>query len=261
MFHTPKRTSLRLGYRTEVGRVRDHNEDNLSWFDPGDDADNLSRKGWLCIVADGMGGHAAGEVASKVAVEGIVQKYQQSQLSIPSALQEAIQVTNEEIFQHNRTGVQSGMGTTVVTAVIRGDELIIAHVGDSRAYLLRQKSLTLLTRDHTLVNDLLRANAITPEEAKEHPQRHVISRALGKKIRTDPEMQDPIRLHNGDVLLLCTDGISGYLSDEQIAYDLESNSSDPQLAATALTQHADGIGGEDNATAIVVFIDKAVPIR
>jgi len=261
MFLPPKRTILRIGYRTNVGRIRDHNEDNFSWFDPGDTAETLGEKGWLFVVADGMGGHAAGEVASKIAVTVIVQRYQEGRSPIASALKDAVQAANEEIFQHNRSGAQTGMGTTIVCAAIHGDELFIAHVGDSRAYLLRKRALVLLTRDHTLVNDLLRGNAISPEEAEVHPRRHVLSRALGKKAEADPEVQEPSRIFNGDVVLLCTDGISGYLNDEQIAFDLESNSSDPQTAATALTQHADGIGGEDNATAIVIFVDKVVPIR
>ena len=256
-----KRTILRMGYRTEVGRVREHNEDNLSWFDPVDNAKALGELGWLFIVADGMGGHAAGEVASKIAVDTIVEKYREEHASIASALNDAIQAANEEICQRNRSGAQSGMGTTIICGVIRGDELFIAHVGDSRAYLLRKRVLTLLTKDHTLVNELLSGNVITPEEVENHPQRHVLSRALGKKVGVDPDIQEPLRIYNKDVLLLCSDGISGYLNDDQISFDLEANLSDPQTAATALTQHADGVGGEDNATAIVIFVDKAVPIR
>ena len=261
MPHSIKHTLLRMGYRTEVGRVRERNEDSLGWSEPDNKNQALDTNGWLYVVADGMGGHAAGEVASKIAIDVVVQEYQASHPPVEDALNQAIHAANLEIFHRNRSGAESGMGTTIVCAVIFGDKLYCAHVGDSRAYLLRNSQLSPLTRDHSLVNDLLRSGTITPEEAQDHPQRHVLSRALGKKAEVLPEITGPMPIYAGDMILLCTDGISGYLDDDQISYLLQANSNDPQVAATALIQNADAEGGEDNATAIVVKIEKVIPVE
>jgi serine/threonine protein phosphatase PrpC len=256
MFHSPKQTILRMGYRTEVGRVREHNEDSLKWFEPKRKTPASDEKGWLYVVADGIGGYTAGEVASKIAVDVVVHYFEVAQQPVINALQGAIKEANLQIFQSNRKGSEIGMGTTIVCAAIVDEGLYLAHVGDSRAYLLRDQHLSLLTLDHTLVNDLLKAGAITPEEASTHPQRHVLSRALGKKQEVIPEIHGPLFLDENDMILLCTDGISGYIDDAQISYILQTNADDPQAAVNALIQFADTIGGEDNATAIAVLVDQ-----
>ena len=256
MFHSPKQVSLRMGYRTEVGRVREHNEDSLKWFDPLEKKPASQEKGWLFVVADGMGGYAAGEVASKIAVDVLAQYYETVHPPILNILEEAIREANLQIFQRSRLGSEVGMGTTIVCAAIAKEGLYLAHVGDSRAYLQRHQQLIPLTRDHTLVNDLLETGVITQEEARTHPQRHVLSRALGKKQEVQPELCGPLSLDENDMLLLCTDGISGYLDDNQISYILQTNAEDPQAAVNALIQFADTIGGEDNATAIAVLMDR-----
>ncbi|HOG45902.1 MAG TPA: protein phosphatase 2C domain-containing protein, partial [Anaerolineae bacterium] len=155
---------------------------------------------------------------------------------------------------------QAGMGTTVVCAVVRGAELYLAHVGDSRAYLLRDGTLHLLTQDHTLVNEQVRHGLLTPEEASDHPQRHILSRALGARPEVAVEIGSPIPLRSGDTVMLCSDGVSGYVDDPQIAYALHANRDDPQTAADTLIQLADAAGGHDNATAIVLWIEKVVPL-
>jgi PPM family protein phosphatase len=256
MFHIKKQTHLRMGFRTEVGRIREHNEDSLKWFDPDEGSPAYKQKGWFFVVADGMGGHAAGEVASKIAVDVAVHSYEVGQPPVENNLREAIKEANAQIFQRSRLGSEMGMGTTIVCAAIVNDRLYVAHAGDSRAYLLRKDELIPLTRDHTLVNDLVQAGAITQEEARTHPQRHVLSRALGKKQEVVPDIREPLSLEENDIILLCTDGISGYLEDDQIKYILQTNAVDPQAAVNALIQSVDSSGGEDNATAIVVLVEK-----
>jgi PPM family protein phosphatase len=256
MFHLKKRTHLRMGFRTEVGRIREHNEDSLKWFEPDEGSPAFEQKGWFFVVADGMGGHAAGEVASKIAVDVAVHCYVVGQPPVENNLREAIKEANAKIFQRNRLGSEMGMGTTIVCAASVNNVLYVAHVGDSRAYLLRKDELIPLTRDHTLVNDLVQAGAITQEEARTHPQRHVLSRALGKKQEVAPDIREPLSLEVNDIILLCTDGICGYLEDAQIKYILQTNADDPQAAVNALIQSVDASGGEDNATAIAVLVEK-----
>ena len=227
-----KGTRVQLGFQMDEGRVRQLQEDSCIWYDPGDDRDTLARKGRLYVVADGMGGYAAGEVASKLAVNTIAQAYQADpDPDVPASLLRAIDAANSAIYQQSQSGTNAGMGTTVVCAVVRGDELFVAHVGDSRAYLLQGDELRQIMRDHTLVNELLLRNAITPEQARAHPDRHVLSRALGKKASVTADVGEPWHLQSGDMVLLCSDGISGYLSDEQIEFDLRSSLNDPQAAA------------------------------
>jgi serine/threonine protein phosphatase PrpC len=253
-----KKITIHLGYSTEKGRIREVNEDSLSWWDPIEDAEALMRRGRLYIVADGMGGYAAGEIASQTAVEVILREYARvSSGEVSEILRQSILVANEEIYTKAQEISQARMGTTVAMAVVRGSELYTAHVGDSRVYLLRNRHLQLLTRDHTLVNDMVKSGIITPEEAVDHPRQHVLSQALGKKDGVEPEVKGPLHLEIGDRVMLCTDGVSGYLDDRQIEYTLQTTTDDPGAAAIALTQYADAAGGEDNATVMVISVDKA----
>lgn len=259
MFFFSKKITTRLGYSHNKGRVRDNNEDSLSW-----DADEtpaaLEKRGRIYVIADGMGGHVAGELASQMAVETVVGEYQKSvgkDIDILATLQSILLMANAKIYEQGQTSGYSGMGTTVVCAVFKGSALFLAHIGDSRAYLFRRGHLRQLTNDHTLVHELLSQSALTPEQAAKHPQRHVLSRALGYKPEVVPDLQGPLQLEAGDRVLLCTDGISGYLSDEQIADTLQTNLDDPQGCAISLTQSADMVGGKDNATAMVIALDRA----
>ena len=254
-----KETIIKLGYSSEKGRVREINEDSLYWVESLDDKARQVM-GRLYIVADGMGGYSAGEIASKIAVDTIAQHYQYGfKQNIPSTLIQAIQVANDEIYQQAQTQ-QMNMGTTVLCAVIRGNDLYLAYIGDSRGYLLRSNKIFKLTEDHTLVNELLKNGAITSQEAEFHPQRHVLSRALGKRPEVNPDIVGPVKVQPGDVILLCTDGIWSYIEESQIEYSLLTNINDPQMAAESLTQFADVTGGNDNATAIVLKMEKVVPV-
>ena len=230
-----KTTRLRRGYSTETGRLCEHNQDDLAWIEPEDEL-SLRLRGRLYIVADGMGGHAGGEIASRMAVTRLAQVYSAGrELDIGIALRQAIQAANSDIYSNSRSGEQAGMGTTIISAVIHGDQLFIGYVGDSRAYLLRQGKLDCLTQDQTLVNELVRQGKMTPEEAVESPRRHILSQAVGITKEIDPVISTPKSLARGDVLLLCSDGIHGYLDEDTIAYLLKINRDDPQAAATSLS--------------------------
>jgi len=240
--------------------VREHNEDSLQWFEP-DDAQLLQRKGRLYVVADGMGGHAAGEVASGLAVETLVEEFQNEEgTDIPAYLERAIRAANTAIYQQARGSERAGMGTTIVCAVVRGNELYLGHVGDSRAYLLRGGELRQLTQDHSLISSQVRNGACSAEEAMDHPQRHILTRAVGVRPQVQPDIQGPLALLAGDVLLLCTDGICGYLSDEQIARILLEDVDEPEISARELIKAANATGGQDNSTALVVYVEEVAPL-
>ena len=222
---------------THVGCVRGHNEDSFLAQSP------------LFVVADGMGGHEAGEVASEIAVNTI-SNYAPKEPNGPQ-LGEAIQKANLAILEGAATGLgKPGMGTTVTAAMIFDNQLLIAQVGDSRAYLLHNGQLQRITRDHSLVADLVEQGRLTEEEARIHPQRSVITRALGSDPNTMPDAY-ALRLSQGDRLLLCSDGLSGMVLDSRIESIL-NRYSDVQECCDKLIDEALKAGGLDNVTAIVV---------
>ncbi len=214
-----KKVQTPFGSRTDVGCVRDHNEDSLVVAPP------------LYVVCDGMGGHAAGEVASEIAVDVIARSAPEH--ADASALGQAVEEANLAIIKAAREGMgRAGMGCTCTAAILEKERLVIAQVGDSRAYLLHHGKLQQLTRDHSLVADLIEAGQITEAEARVHPQRSVITRALGSDPRTQPDLFE-INVEAGDRLLLCSDGLSTMLEDPEIEKILAS-ASDPQRCAAQL---------------------------
>lgn len=234
-----KKSGATFGSRTDVGCVREHNEDSLAVAPP------------LYVVCDGMGGHAAGEVASEIAVDVICDRAPAHPDA--SALGQAVEEANLAIIRAAREGVgRAGMGCTCTAAMLEKDKLVIAQVGDSRAYLLHKGQTQQLTRDHSLVADLIEAGQITEAEARVHPQRSVITRALGSDPRTQPDLFE-LTVEAGDRLLLCSDGLSTMLEDDQIAKILASHS-EPQRCAAQLVNEAVGRGGYDNVTVIVVDV-------
>ncbi|MBR3690346.1 MAG: Stp1/IreP family PP2C-type Ser/Thr phosphatase [Eggerthellaceae bacterium] len=235
----PQTRASSFGSGTHVGRVREHNEDSLIVAAP------------LYVVCDGMGGHAAGEVASEIAVSTIARNAPQHPDAY--ALGQAVEAANLAIIQAANQGKgRAGMGTTCTAAVLENEHLVIAQVGDSRAYLLHNGRLQQITRDHSLMADLIEAGRITPEEAKTHPQRSVITRALGSDPRTEPDLYE-IGVHEGDRLLLCSDGLTAMLDDAEIRNTL-SRVTDPQRCASRLIDQAVDAGGVDNVTVIVVDV-------
>ena len=232
------------GARTDVGRMRDHNEDNYVAAPP------------LYAVADGMGGHEAGEVASKIAVTVLEQ--QAPTTLDANALSNAVVTANYAIMRAVEDGHGAeGMGCTLTAAMVKGERLLIAQVGDSRAYLLHQSHLQQITRDHSLMSLLIETGQITPEEAETHPQRSVITRALGGSVDTVPDIYE-LNVSAGDRLLLCSDGLSNMVSEDDLT-EILTRFRDPQRCANQLIKRANMNGGNDNITAVVVDIEGNVP--
>jgi serine/threonine protein phosphatase PrpC len=221
----------------------------------------------LWVVADGMGGRAGGDIASALTVKVLLDHFQglkqrggpavfkQDNGEASVQLRRAFQQADEAIRGRAREEpALSGMGTTIVALVVSSLsplQLVIGHVGDSRAYLYRGQELRLLTRDHSLVEDLLARGSISPEEVATHPQRHILVRALGIEGQTDPDISQHA-IQPGDILLLCTDGITKMLSDQQISAHLSHAAHSPDEACKELVAESNARGGKDNSTAVVV---------
>lgn len=244
------RLHLDIGQRTDVGRRREHNEDALGVYRPEHEAD-LERRGLLLLVADGMGGYAAGEVASRIAIETVSATYYgDSTGDVEDALGRALQLANEAVrLEASKSAERAGMGTTIAAAVICRGELAAANVGDSRVYLARGGELRQITRDHSWVAELIAAGKLTPEEAKRHPMRNVVTRSLGGRADVEVETYPRDRLVPGDVVLVCSDGLWGMVPADRIREILEPLSA--QAAADALITAANEAGGHDNISAIV----------
>ena len=223
---------------TDVGRVRDGNEDGFI-----DQADRLG----LVAVADGMGGHRAGEVASATALEAL-----RASVANGQSLRDAIEGANDAVLEKSESDLElHGMGTTLTAGMLGSDGyLVVGHVGDSRAYLARDGALTQITTDHSLVEEMVRDGVLTPEQAEVHPQRSTITRALGIDPRVDVD-EYPIELQPGDRILFCSDGLTTMVRPDEIAGIL-SREPDPKRAAQLLVDAANAAGGEDNITAVII---------
>lgn len=243
---------LVVAQRTDVGRKRQHNEDNVAYIIPKDEQ-LLARKGALFIVADGMGGHAAGEVASEIAVSTVCNLYyQNTDPDVPANLVSAIRYANLAIYQSARENQQqNGMGTTCVTAVLRGETAFVANVGDSRAYLARRGMVKQVTQDHSWVMEQIQMGNLSEEEARTHEMRNVITRSLGPFPDVDVDIFAE-QLEEGDALVLCSDGLSGMMTNIDILRIVESFS--PQESVIQLLEYANAQGGADNITAIVIRV-------
>ncbi|MGC9334440.1 MAG: PP2C family protein-serine/threonine phosphatase [Anaerolineae bacterium] len=248
------RSAVTVGAATRAGAGRNANEDSL-WAPEAISHSLLVRKGYLYIVADGIGGHRNGELASRAAVKIMHTTYYDDQCSdVAASLQRAVQAANAGIFRQSQDPGFERLGATVVAGVVRSNELVIASVGDSRAYLLRKGKLKRLTRDHTWVAERVAAGILTAKEAAHHDMRHVVTRSLGGKPAVQVDVRQ-YRLRSGDRLLLCSDGIWEPLSERQIVNTLTGTP--PQMAAAALIEHAVEGGGSDDATALVVAPELA----
>lgn len=228
-------------HKTDTGRQRNANEDSYFARAP------------VFAVADGMGGAQAGEVASSIAARAFEQEIDDSQ-SAERALKEIVQKANAEIHElAEKDSSRAGMGTTLTTALVRGDEVSLAHVGDSRAYLFRDGKLKRLTKDHSLVEELRRQGRLTEKEAEEHPQRSVITRALGPEPRVKVDtMTNPAR--GGDVYLLCSDGLTTMIDEDRIR-DILSDAKRLKTAVNKLVDAANEAGGRDNVTALAFRLE------
>ncbi len=247
-----KQLRLDVAQLTDVGRKRSHNEDNMICFTP-PDAQVVAKKGSLFIVADGMGGHAAGEIASEIAVETIRNAYyQDDNEDVRTALLHAIKRANTLIHQRSAENMlRSGMGTTCVAMVICGNVAHIANVGDSRAYIVRGNQIKQVSQDHSWVAEQVRAGLLTEDQARSHAQRNVITRCLGTQTEVEADVfTEAVEEH--DTIVLCTDGLSGLVNDAELRTIVEQYA--PQDSVYRLVERANAHGGPDNITAIVVCV-------
>jgi serine/threonine protein phosphatase PrpC len=226
---------------SDTGRRRRRNEDNYVVAPP------------LFAVADGMGGAQAGEVASKLAASAL-ERSETAELGGRERVDALIREANRRIYDRASTDPSaSGMGTTMTVALVEGMNVVIGHVGDSRAYLVRGDSMEQLTEDHSLVNELVKSGKLSEEEAHVHPQRSVITRAVG----TDPDVDVDaftIEAKDGDVFLICSDGLTDMVADVDILELVDRNRGDLEKAVRSLVQFANREGGEDNITAVAFRI-------
>jgi protein phosphatase len=271
MFRRSKPIMIRVYGKTDVGKARDHNEDNylvadLTKRDPSppqvERAYELGERGLLLMVADGMGGAAAGELASEMATDTIYKQLLGGWLTEDEAtgqrfayrLKEAVETANHAIHDYAKAHPENrGMGTTATAVGILEDHLYVTQVGDSRAYLIRGKEAHQLTKDQSLMQRLVEAGELTEEEAAQSERRNIILQALGPdaRVKVDLTHQD---LRRGDILVLCSDGLSGQVKKEEIAQTaLESK--DLATAATRLVALANERGGPDNITVILARVD------
>jgi serine/threonine protein phosphatase PrpC len=228
-----------VGVGTDIGRVRERNEDSYLVEPP------------LYAVADGMGGARGGAVASSLALDRLEEQFRSGK----GSLAELIRSANRAVFERSISDRKvSGMGTTLTAATVDDEGAHLGHVGDSRAYLLRAGALRQLTDDHTLVNRMVKAGEITPQEAGTHPHRNVLTRSVGTEPEVDVDVED-VPLIDGDRLLLCSDGLTGMVTEPQIQAILEATP-DPQDAADRLIKAANRAGGIDNTTVVILDIHE-----
>ncbi|MDQ1913184.1 Stp1/IreP family PP2C-type Ser/Thr phosphatase [Paenibacillus sp. GD4] len=240
---------LKLAYQSDIGRVRMVNEDRAVVQD---ELNGLS----LAIVADGMGGHQAGDIASQMAVELIQFQLQtlHREMSIEERKQlvkSAVEIANEKIFEFaSRRENYHGMGTTVVVVLADEQHVVVAHIGDSRAYRVHKGQMEQLTEDHSLVNELVKSGQITREEAFHHPRRNVLTRALGTEPTIEVDVRD-IAWEQGDVLLLCSDGLSSLVDQEKLTVHITGEGSLEEKVVRLISE-ALNAGGDDNVTVVLM---------
>ncbi|MNR78050.1 Serine/threonine phosphatase stp [compost metagenome] len=252
--------ALQFAAKTDTGLVRAHNEDAIE----------LSAEGQAVVLADGMGGYNAGEIASGIATtvfrsvleQQLMQLQQKGRAASSKGMQrliaDAVYAANQQILEVARLQPQySGMGTTLVAALFHHDKVIVAHVGDSRAYRYRRGQLSQITRDHSQLQEQIDAGLVSPEWARFAPNKNLITRALGVAVQLEVEVHD-YQTEVGDIYLLCSDGLSDMLASEQMSAMLADNDSDLELLCSSLVQAANDNGGRDNISVIVVKIDASL---
>lgn len=241
-------------YLTDTGRVRSHNEDSVTILK------NNSNE-YLLIVADGMGGHRAGEVASSLAVTHLGKRFSNiatvgSKLDAVNWLNDNVNEINNEIIEYAKNNPNStGLGTTLVLALLTKDYLIFGNIGDSRGYVLKNKHLHKVTNDHTLVNLLVKAGDLTEEEAKNHPKKNVLMKALGSMEKIDLDIFD-VDL-TSEAILLCSDGLTNMLTDEQIENVLNDDSLEIEEKVIKLIRKCNARGGQDNISIAYLIINES----
>ncbi len=241
---------MEYAVRTHTGRIRENNEDSF-YID--------EKNSGIFIVADGMGGHNAGEIASNMAIETIKKDIGDNwdelialnDYDIHSTLRKAIEMANKKIYEQSLLHIElDGMGTTLTIALIINNKLYLGHIGDSRAYLINKNEIKQLTEDHTLVRELLKNGSITEVEAKNHPKKNIITKALGTELNTEPDIFN-IELNNEGILILCTDGLTNMMDSDEILESFIGNS-ELQKTCDKLIDLANERGGYDNITVMAI---------
>ena len=251
------RPGIELANLTDVGCERTENEDSFCYAEPESDEELLAR-GRLVVIADGMGGQEGGQIASGIAVDTVREVFLNGPAGDPAtALESAYQSAHFAIQNYAREHPElTGMGTTCTSAVLHGGHLTYGHVGDSRLYLLRNGSIGRLTRDQSYVQHMVEIGVISAEEAATHPSRNILTSALGAATTVEADFAEaPIRLESSDLLLFCTDGLHGLVSDDEMLAVATENS--PREACVKLVDLAKSRGGPDNITIQIVRIDGA----
>jgi serine/threonine protein phosphatase PrpC len=257
----PASVTLVVGHRTDVGQERVLNEDSLLALDVAPVFRSVSAPVGLFVVADGMGGHEAGDIASQLTVQAIARQAVDEVLSLATAeeplpdarqwLTATAMTANQAVYERRRA-MGTDMGTTLVMALVVGDTATIVNVGDSRAYQLKKSGIVRITTDHSLVEHLVATGHITPGEAINHPQRNIIYRVIGDQAQVEADVFEQ-QLDYGEALLLCSDGLSGMVSEEQI-WRIWREANSPQEACDQLVEAANQAGGEDNVTVVIVQV-------
>jgi len=240
-----------IGNRSDVGRVREVNEDYFGTF--------RGSFGELLIVCDGMGGHKGGETASRLAVDSIKNHFGNvnDDYDVPKELQNALAAANNKLVETaRRDPTLEGMGSTAVILLFKNDLTYTANLGDSRIYLVRDEEIKQLTTDHSLVQQMIDSDVLTPQEAENHPKKNVITKSLGREGAVEPDISEPIELLKNDKFILCTDGLTNYVKDEEI-FSIASNNP-VQQAAGKLVDLANEKGGNDNITVQIAEVKISI---
>ncbi|MGC9333414.1 MAG: Stp1/IreP family PP2C-type Ser/Thr phosphatase, partial [Anaerolineae bacterium] len=246
---------LEVGLASDIGPTRRLNEDYADFCIPQDPV-LACAKGAIFVLADGMGGHQAGDIASRQAVALVLEGYYGDPAAQPAdRLVRAIKIANRSLYEEALSDpAKSGMGTTLVAAVVLGQKIYVANVGDSRAYLISKQGIVQITTDHSWVEEQLRAGLLTREQVRHHPHRHLVTRALGSKPSVEVDLFEA-EISAGDSILLCSDGLIGRVEDAEIATTVQQYA--PEEAARHLVAQASERGGSDNITVLIVTAGKA----
>lgn len=245
---------IEIAVKSDVGRERTENQDHFGVLHSSDPA-VLEKKGSLVVVADGMGGHSGGKLASETAVGAILKAFDATQRrSMRDILEEAVFAANDAVRQMQQADVRiHDAGTTCVALLVRGNLAVVAHLGDSRCYLFRGDTIHRITRDHTYLNELIDIGLITPEQAQGHPDRNIITRCVGMSTKLEVDF-NRCELQKGDIFLMCSDGLSNPVTDQEMAAAVRQLS--PEKAAEKLIKLANDRGGDDNITVAIVKVEE-----
>jgi protein phosphatase len=251
-----------IGAKTDLGCIRENNEDKYDLLEPREPG-VLACKGRLYGVADGMGGHSAGQIASELALKTLIRAYySEPTQDTVEALREGVSAANIAVYEDSQVlPERAGMGTTLTAVVIREDRLYVVHVGDSRAYLIRDDTIRQISQDHSWVAEQVKLGGMTLDEALASPFRNIILRSIGTGpvVEADFYSED---LRVGDVVLLCSDGLTTHLDDVEIAENLASDlvaQIGPSVAASRLVEIANDRGGRDNVTVLLILVESIGP--